>query len=206
MKPMKQVDGGEFRREFGREFDNVRQLLHDLPQREPNPDLRMRLRVMASHESSRQRARATWYQRCRSWLIDFRLFADNLMRPLAIPTAGGFLSALLMFGVLAPTLATPIAVAVGQDVPTALYTDAYVQFYSPLGFRNIDVPVEVTISPEGRVIEFSIPSEYRVSPELQRSIANTLLFTQFVPVRNFGQPVTAKIRTWIQDRQIDVRG
>jgi hypothetical protein len=198
MRFMKQVDNGEFR--------NVRQVLQDLPRREVNPDLHMRLRVLASRESARQRARATLYQRCRTWLADFRLVADNLMRPLAIPTAGGFFSALFLFGVLAPTLATPTAAAVSQDVPTALYTDAYVQFYSPVGFRNVDVPVEVTISPEGRVIEFSIPSEYHVSPELERSIANTLLFTQFVPVRNFGQPIKSKIRTWIQNHQIDVRG
>ena len=75
-------------------------------QRRPSADLAMRLRVLASQESARRRSRASLRQSLRTWLIDFRLMADNLMRPLAIPTAGGFVSALLLFGVLAPRLAT----------------------------------------------------------------------------------------------------
>ncbi|HYP08007.1 MAG TPA: hypothetical protein VER03_17380 [Bryobacteraceae bacterium] len=188
------------------EYRDIRQVLQGLPQRAPAADLRTRLRVLASKESSRRRSRATWYKWAQTKLVDFRLFANNLMRPLAIPTAGGFVSALLLFGVLAPTLATPGAIPGGTDVPTVLYTEASVRSLTPFGFRDVAFLVEVTIDDEGRVIEYSIPSEYPVTPELYRSIGNNLLFTQFTPVRNFGQPVRSKFRISFQSSQIDVRG
>ena len=198
MSSRNQVDaGGEFR--------DVRHLLRGLPEREPAADLRLRLRVLASKESSRRRSRVTWYQLTRTWLSDFALLANNLMRPLAIPTAGGFVSALLLFGVLAPGLATRGSVA-GQDVPTVLYTEASVRSFTPFGFHNVALTVEVTIDGEGRVIDYSIPSEFTASPELHRSIGNNLLFTQFTPVRSFGQPVKAKVRISFQSSHIDVRG
>jgi hypothetical protein len=198
MSSSKQVDA--------REHSDVRNLLRGLPEREPAADLRMRLRVLASKESSRRRARATWYQLTRTWVSDFALLANNLMRPLAIPTAGGFVSALLLFGVLAPTLATPGAVVAGQDVPTVLYTEASVRSLTPFGFHNVALTVEVTIDGEGRVIDYSIPSEFPENSDLHRSIGNNLLFTQFTPVRNFGQPIKAKVRISFQSSHIDVRG
>lgn len=195
MSSTKQVDAGDHR--------DVRHLLRRLPEREPAAHLRMRLRVLASKESSRRRARATWSKTIRTWVSDFTLLANNLMRPLAIPTAGGFVSALFLFGVLAPGLATRGAVA-GQDIPTVLYTEPSVQSVTPFGFHN--VTVEVTINAEGRVIDYSIPAEYPGNPELHGSIGSNLLFTQFTPVRNFGQPVRAKFRISFHTSQIDVRG
>ena len=125
------------------------------------------------------------------------------MRPLAIPTAGGFVSALLLFGVLAPGLATRGAVA-GQDIPTVLYTEPSVRSITPFGIHN--VTVEVTIDGEGRVIDYSIPGDNPGDSELYGSIGSSLLFTQFTPVRNFGQPVKAKFRISFQSSHIDVRG
>lgn len=188
------------------EFRDVRQLLRELPEREPAADLRMRLRVIASKESSRRYARATWYKRCRTWLSDFRLFADNLMRPLAIPTAGGFVSALLLFGVLAPMLSTPGTIVAGQDVPTQLYKGASVRSYMPLHINNEALTVEVTINDEGRVIGYSIPGGEDSNPEPRRSIENYLMFMEFTPVQNFGNPVKGKVPILFQSSQIDVRG
>lgn len=176
-----------------------------LPQRRPPADLDMRLRVLASQESARRQSRVSLRQTVLTWLTDFRLVADNLMRPLAIPTAGGFLSALLLFGVLAPGLATS-GVAAGQDVPTVLYTEASVRSFIPLAFHNEDITIEVTIDGDGRMIEYSLPNGRPKDPALHRSIENYLLFTQFTPVRNFGQPVIAKVRLSFQSSRIEVRG
>ena len=198
MSSRDQVDVGEFR--------DVRELLRELPEREPAADLRMRLRVLASKESSRRHARATWYKRCRTWLSDFRLIADNLMRPLAIPTAGGFVSALLLFGVLAPMLSTPGTIVAGQDVPTQLYKGATVRSYMPLHINDEALTVEVTINDEGRVIGYSIPGAENSNPEPRRSIENYLMFMEFTPVRNFGNPVKGKVPIMFQSSQIDVRG
>jgi len=194
------------RSEQSREVRELRRALRSLPSRQPSIDLRMRLRVLASKESSRRRSRTSARELARTWFTDFRLYVNNLMRPLAIPTAGGFVSALLLFGVLAPSLATPGAVP-GTDVPTVLYTEASVRSFIPLGFHNEDLTVEVTIDGEGRVIDYSIPSELtKKNPTLHRSIQNYLLFTQFTPVRNFGQPVKAKVRISFQSSRIEVRG
>src|SRR6476659_7747336 len=106
MVPRHHIDSDDLQRsEQSPDVRELRRTLRSLPQRRLSADLGMRLRVLASKESTRQRSRASWSQLCNTWAIDFRLWANNLMRPLASPTAGGFASALLLFGVLAPSLA-----------------------------------------------------------------------------------------------------
>jgi hypothetical protein len=199
MGPRNRFDSNEF------EVRELRQTLRALPRHQPSMELRTRLRVLASTESARRRSRASLRQRWDTWLGDFRLFSNNLMRPLAIPTAGGFVSALLLFGVLAPVLATR-GVGPGDDVPTVLYTEASVRSFIPLGFHNEDVTIEVTIDGDGRVIDYSLPPGHPKNHALHRSIENYLLFTQFTPVRNFGQPVKAKVRLSFQSSHIEVKG
>jgi hypothetical protein len=186
------------------EVRELRRMLGSLPARQPSVELTTRLRVLASKESARRQSRASVRQLLRTWTEDFRLFANNLMRPLAIPTAGGFVSALLLFGVLAPSLATR-GDAAGVDVPTALYTEASVRSFIPLGFQNEDLTVEVTIDGDGRVIDYTFSPAHE-NHALHRSIENYLLFTQFTPVRSFGQPVKAKVRISFQSSRIEVRG
>ena len=207
VSPERHFDSDELRRsERSPATRELRRALKGLPKMRPSADLAMRLQVLASRESARQQSRATWRQLWRTNLADFRLWANNLMRPLAIPTAGGFLSALLMFGMLAPTLATPYAAAAGEDVPTVLYTEASVKSFMPLGFHNEDVMVEVTIDSEGRVIDYSLAGNHVGSHAFHRSLENYLLFTQFTPVRNFGNPVKAKVRISFRSSQIEVKG
>ena len=182
----------------------LRRMLRSLPQRRPSDELGTKLRVLASKESVRRKSRASASQFLRTWAEDLRLVANNMMRPLAIPTAGGFVSALLLFGVLAPSLASRGGVP-GTDVPTALYTEASVRSFIPLGFQNEDLTVEVTIDGDGRVIDYAFPADHK-NHALHRSIENYLLFTQFTPVRNFGQPVKAKVRISFQSSRIEVRG
>jgi hypothetical protein len=207
MGPKNDIDSDELRR--SEQTPGVRELrrtLRSLPQRRLSADLGMRLRVLASKESSRQQSRASWGQLWNTWMSDFRLWANNLMRPLAIPTAGGFVSALMLFGVLAPALAMRGAVVTTEDVPTVLYTEASVRSFMPLGFHDEDITIEVTIDGDGRVIDYSLPSGHPKNHALHRSIENYLLFTQFTPVRNFGQPVNAKVRISFQSSRIEVKG
>jgi len=206
MAPKNRFDSDEIRR--SEQSPSVRELRHTLralPRHQPSPELRSRLRVLASSESARRRSRVSIKQLCNTWVSDFRLFADNLMRPLAIPTAGGFVSALLLFAVLAPVLVTRGVGAI-DDVPTVLYTEASVRSFMPLGFHNEDVTIEVTIDGDGRVIDYSLPLGHPKNHALHRSIENYLLFTQFTPVRNFGQPVKAKVRLSFQSSHIEVKG
>ena len=207
MGPRNPISSDDLQRsEQSRDVRELRRALRSLPSRQPSTDLRMRLRVLASQESARRRSRASARELARTWFTDFRLFANNLMRPLAIPTAGGFVSALLLFGVLAPGSGNPRR-GPGTDVPTVLYTEASVRTFIPLGFHNEDLTLRSRLMAKdgSSTIRFRTGRTKRIR-RLHRSIENYLLFTQFTPVRNFGQPVKAKVRISFQSSRIEVKG
>ena len=96
--------------------------------------LRVRLRGLRRHAGPRRRPSLTVGD-SRTWLTDFRLWTENLMRPLAMPTAGGFASAVILFGSrcpsgYSPSLAIPMPAMI--DVPTGLYTEASVKSICPV--------------------------------------------------------------------------
>ena len=189
----------------------LRSTLRRMPARIPPAALRTRLRVVASRELVRQKSRASLPAMWSEWQSDFRLWFQNLMRPLAIPTAGGFLSAVLLFCLLPVGMASPslaLSVATLTDVPTGLYTDATVKSISPVGFNDEDVVVELLIDDQGRILSYTIPDcpHMRKSPGLRRNIESSLLFTQFTPATTFGQPMSGKIRLSFRNSSINVKG
>lgn len=185
---------------------SLRSTLRSTPAPVAPADLRTRLRVSASKEASRRRTRQTLEQRWAAFRSDVRLWSENLMRPLAIPAAGGIVSAFVLFAVFVSSLTVPsVSASTGQDVPTGLYTEASVVSYLPIGMGNHDLVVEVTVDDQGRVIEYSMPNAH-ASVELRRSIENRLLFTQFKPATSFGQPTTGKLRIRFHSSSIDVKG
>src|SRR5581483_10506869 len=83
---------------------SVQMALRNLDRPAVPAQLTARLRVTASHERARRQARrtvATWLQSVYSRV---ELMFDNLMRPLAFPFAGGLVSAMMIFGLLVPSL------------------------------------------------------------------------------------------------------
>jgi len=185
---------------------SMRRSLHSLPAKPAPVRLRTDLRIIASREAASRRSVGTAKERCAAWLADVKLWTDNLMRPLAIPTAGGFASALVLFSVFASGITIP-SVPGSADVPTGLYTEASVKSYLPLGFDGSDTVVELTIDDQGRVIDYSLPNLPNASSrELRRNIENHLLFTQFTPATSFGQPTAGKVRLWFRSSRIDVKG
>ena len=189
----------------------LRSTLRRMPVRVPPSSLRFRLRVVASQELLRQKSRASLPAMWAEWRGNFRLWSQNLMRPLAIPTAGGFLSAMLLFCLLPVGMASPylaLSVVTLTDVPTALYTDATVKSISPVGFSDEDVVVELTIDDQGRILSYSIPDcpHMLKSSALRRNIESSLLFTQFTPATTFGQPMSGKIRLSFRNSSINVKG
>lgn len=185
----------------------LRSKLRAMPAPAMPAELSTRLRVTASREAARRRTRQTLQATVASWIADFRLWTDNLMRPLALPTAGGFASALVLFSVFSSGIAIPICKATHVDVPTGLYTEASVKNYLPLGMNESDVVVELTIDDQGRVVDYKLPAlSAPLSQELRRNIENHLLFTQFNPATSFGQPMAGKVRLWFRSSRIDVKG
>lgn len=183
--------------------------LANIPRLQAPARLTDQLLVIASKEASRQRRRVSWRSTLLYWRDRFSVLFDNAMRPFAIPTAGGFVAALLLFGTLAPSLmvrGVPLP-GVPGDVPTGLYTGASIRSFVPIGSTDEEIDVELTIDGQGRLVDYSLPNGNHVkTPALRRAIESSLLFTQFYPATSFGQPTTGKVRLSLRNSRIDVKG
>jgi hypothetical protein len=185
----------------------LRAALHNLPAAKAPSRLTAMLRVAASRERVRRLEHAGTWAGIAAWGGRAGLWADNLMRPLALPFAGGVLSALILLGLLVPTFY--VRQNGIKDVPFGLSTDAAVKAMSPFGFVDEDVCVIVRVNEQGRMIDYSIPGGQVLlkDPDLRRGIENALLFAEFTPARNgLGQPVSGPIRLYLRRSQVVVRG
>jgi anti-sigma factor RsiW len=139
------------------------------------------LKILASKELLR--ARQTKWQQWMDWA---RLTMDNMMRPFAVPAAGGFASALLMFAILMPGLNSLRGVAVAPA-----YT---VEAVEPGAVLNPDETIiEVQIDQRGRMVDYYMPQGQMTS-----EIGNLLLFSTFTPAaitpaNQFLQPNSGKV-------------
>jgi hypothetical protein len=177
----------------------VRGDLRALPPKTAPVKLVTMLRVAASRERERVLARQRAFERLMAGL---RLRMDNLMRPMALPVAGGLISAVLLFSILIPSFAfQPISAA--NDVPVALITEPTIKASMPFGFDS-DAEVEAIIDDQGRMVDYTI-TRGPATPELRRAIENNLLFTEFTPATMFGTPTFGKINILFQRRTIDIR-
>lgn len=186
------------------EVNDVRQLLKNLPVRTPSVDLKLRLRVAASREASHRRTVPQGLLPAMGYHLNQCI--SMLMRPMAIPTAGGFLSALLLFGVLSPSLFVRGTVRTSTDIPTGLYLEPSVKSSLPLEYDGEAMLVEVALDQQGRLIEYSVSPGTRATPEVMRSIENHLLTMVFNPAVVFGQPTASKMKIWLLNNRIDIRG
>jgi len=176
--------------------------LRTLRKRMPPPSLTSSLRVLASREQRR-----SVYGRGRVFLDRLHLFFDNLMRPLALPFAGGVCSTIILFSMwLVPLY--PLRGSDAFDVPSILTTQAAVKLTAPVSFDDADdVIVDVTIDGDGRMVDYKIVSgSYPNDEALRRSIAGVLLLTRFTPATSFGQPVEGRLRLSLRSSHIDVKG
>ncbi len=187
------------------QFDQMmylRKAVASLPMAAPPPELTVRLRVMASRERARVLARR---HPLGFAAAKIELWIENMMRPLALPFAGGIVAAMLLFSMLVPTF-TPRTRA-GADVPVGLFTEPAVKLQTPFGFGDAEIGVEVLVDGHGRMIDYTITQgeDLVKDPELRRRIENNLLFTTFTPATAFGQPTPGKIYLYFRSSEIDVR-
>ncbi|MBI4877198.1 MAG: zf-HC2 domain-containing protein [Acidobacteria bacterium] len=184
----------------------LRTRLRALPARIPPDGLNTRLHVLASRERARVQVRADYRALARHWFEHVSLAANNMMRPLALPFAGGLLSALVLFSMLVPQF--PKHVAVSDDVPTVLTTEAGLKSALSFGLGDNDIVVDVLVDESGRLLDYWVPDGQRwgADPQLRRSIENTLLCTQFTPATMFGQPASGKLRITLRRSLMEVKG
>lgn len=185
----------------------LRASLRALPQRRPPQRLTTELRILASRERARILRPAGLAGMWTRLAESFALATANLMRPVAIPFAGGLVSAIVLFGVLAPMLIIRPASAI-EDVPTGLTTEASVLSTISYGPLDEEIVVDVYIDEFGRMMDYSIPAgqQWSGAPEVRRSVENTLLCTKFTPATMFGQPASGKARITLRRSHMDVRG
>jgi len=178
--------------------------------------LSAKLRVIASHEHHRRVARATVAGRIGHWLAPVQLLFDNLMRPMALPFAGGVFSALVLFSALMPNLMFHHGLADSE-----LYTspDGEVVIFSSNGayvpggltdvwktkppaaenilrIDRVEVAapddanvVELSIDANGRVVDWSV-MQGTLTPDLQ----SIIMLSQFTPATFLGLPTASKMK------------
>ncbi len=182
------------------EVRSLRNGFKGLPRKQVSPLLATRLRVIASRERSRQLIRRDLATRLAELGSRARLAFDNLLRPIAVPAAGGVLASLFCFGVIVDTL--NVRPDWDNDIPIGLYSSVILDDVSPFSVGGKDVMVQLTVDPNGQVSDFTVPSGDASSDEL-REIGNLVLYSSFIPATAFGQRVSGKILVGIN--HINVR-
>lgn len=170
------------------EMLRLRESLRAMPEVQAPKRLRVDLQLIASRERLRMLAKRSFSSRIEYLTWRVRLVFENLMRPLALPFAGGLASAVFLFSALMPSLGFQRNLA--NDVSTPLYQEAGI--YAVPAIPRVqpvdDILVEVEIDGQGRVVDYNISHG-----EINGEIANLILFTTYTPAKMFGQPTVGRI-------------
>jgi hypothetical protein len=185
-------------------YSELREKLRSLPKRIPPVELTTRLRVVASKVRMESFGGAGSWSR---WRDRVELYLRNLMRPLALPAAGGLCSAVFLFSTLVPTFKSAFVLNAPGDIPTTLSTEPMLKYAAPIAFTDRDAVVDLQLDDQGRIVDFTIVSAPGQQNEnVSRHIKNHLLFTEFWPATTFGRGVAGTIRISFRNNRIDVRG
>jgi hypothetical protein len=188
------------------EVRSLRTGLKGLPVMAVSPMLATRLKVVASRERSRFMLRRNLATRISELRSRAKLLFDNVLRPIAVPAAGGILASFLCFGVIVDTLHVHPEWQHPEwqnDIPVGLFTKVTIDDVSPFSVNGKDVIVQLTIDADGTVSDFEVP-QGNTSADEMREIGNLVLYSSFIPATAFGQRVTGKILVNIH--HINIRG
>jgi hypothetical protein len=188
-----------------RTYESLRQDVRSAGQVEVPDWLVAKLHMMASAQLVRRLNPERPARAVGHWLNRLSLAFDNLARPMALPLAGGLLSALLLFGAV---LQQAFPAHFRNDVQTMLSTDPDGQVvdwtldnkhYFEAGqdapslqpinavITGDSTVVELTIDPSGHVADYTI-----VRGELPREAINLFVWSRFTPATIFGYPTWGK--------------
>jgi hypothetical protein len=190
------------------QMHEVRSVLSSMPVHRPPAQLAAKLRAIATEQRITRGRNFGWQTAIRQWADNLRVHGSNMMRPFALPVAGGLVSAVFLFMMLAPMYGLH-GTQTESDVPTILTTKAALMS-STLSFGLIqsDIVVEVIVDGQGRMVDYSVPlgQGWELDPVFRKDIENTLLCTQFKPATMFGLPRSSKLRITLRGNQVEVRG
>lgn len=193
-------------------IENLRAALRRMDRVAVPVEVSAKLRVIASHERERQMARASFSALLHYWSGRVRLYFDNLMRPVALPVAGGSLSALIFFGLLVPSLSFPhnfadrsLMTSPDGEVVLMDSNGNYVPDWmriEPADATNPDDAnvILLSIDKEGRVSDYSVLSGH-LTPDLLSII---IMDSRFQPATFLGLPTSGTVKL-VQRRTRNVR-
>jgi hypothetical protein len=170
--------------------EGLRQALASLPARTAPPGLTTSLRVIASRERQRLVGQGPCGEMFARWYDRAGLAAKNVMRPLALPLAGGVFSAVALFSMLLlPTY--PQRASASLDSPTMLNVGA----------------VLVDVDDHGHMMNYTVMSGAAAlqDPVLHGQLENLLHFTKFVPATSSGRPRAGEVRIPVFSSSIVVK-
>ncbi len=171
------------------ELSELRESLRSQPVAPVPQRLQTQLLVLASRERARWNSTRTLPLALRTWTRDAKFTIDNLMRPLALPFAGGVLSAMVLFSMLVPTFGSRPSVR--NDVPIGWYTAATLVEVAPF-INNDETVVELYIDDKGQAMDYAV-QQGTVSPELQSDLTKMMFSSRFTPATWFGQPTNGTV-------------
>lgn len=173
----------------------------------PPAGLATRIRM----QIARARQAEPWY--ARAWSRAY-LTTQNFLAPVALPTTGGVLGALLVFAFVAHStmLGRPLG-AVANDVPTNLIHPAEVIYLAPFALSpsddngrafEDDVIVEIVVDSTGQAVSY----ETLAGPKnlaTRRQLDQVVFFSRFKPQMSFGRAESGG-RVLLSFREIRVKG
>lgn len=192
------------------QLEMTRQTLRAAPRRPVPAHLAFSLRSLASREAARRRYYAGFRGALRAFAERTALFANNLMRPLAVPAAGGIASAVFLF-CMVMTNFQGIVRQHPNDVPLPdnIFSEPSVRNIPFNMAEDSEFTVDVLIDEQGRVMDYSFPDGFgslNTAP-LRRQLESTLLLTEFSPGTSFGRPVAGWVKVKFTGRsEIIVKG
>jgi putative zinc finger protein len=163
-------------------------------------ELTARLRVSASHHRAAVARRRDFSARVEYLVMRVRLAFENMMRPVALPFAGGLLSSFSCFFFLLPSLSfqhnyglePPISfrpvpeVVAGFTDPEGsiegVKNDVKLEWGSTLVTGN-QVSLTVLVDPAGQVQDWNV-----YGGELTPEMKSLILYSKFIPATAGGQP------------------
>src|ERR1035438_2428529 len=179
-------------------MSSVRTALRRMAQPPIPAHLREKLRAAASYEQVRRLSRASFVSRRQRWASLIQLAFENMVRPAALPFAGGLLSAALAFGILFPYLSFAHHFGTGPSTQIFNMPDGVIvgttgepPRIEPADATSSDYQIflELTVDNYGKV------SDYQVTRgELTPDLKELIMFSNFTPATFFGRRTTAKVK------------
>jgi hypothetical protein len=165
-------------------------------------DLGLKLRLAISREAAHAR------QPLQGPLV--RL--ENALNAFMVPAAAGFLSSLVIFGLVMAFFAIPSTLkADNQDVPLVMVQKAPELQQSSFGMNPINdesLVIEAYIDANGRVQDYRILSQpddaKELAPQQKSMLVDFMTFTTFRPALSMGKPTAG--RAVLSFSRISVRG